>query len=300
MIQCDQHWELLREYVERGSEPAFAKLVAQHVDIVYSAALRQVRDKHLAEEVTQIVFIVLARKAKSIRPGTILSAWLYKTARYTALNLLRTETRRRSYERKAAEMNSEFQRVDSCWSRLSPMLDEGIARLSESDRAAIILRYFQQHSMAETASTLGVSEQAAAMRIHRAIEKLRAFFRDRRVDLPAGALVGVISANSAHAAPQGLAGALTIGALAAARGGAAAGAISVADAVSRAMALAKAKAVAFVTGAIVASVLIAGIAANYAISSLAHRSTQPPVNRESTSMNDGDFQASACHNAHAC
>src|SRR5690348_7412746 len=112
MVQCNRHWELLRDYAQRGDEHAFSQVVAEHVDMVYSAALRQVRDKHLAEEVTQTVFIILARKAGSFRPDVVLSAWLHKTTRFTSLNLQRVEARRQAHERKAAEMACEFLKVD--------------------------------------------------------------------------------------------------------------------------------------------------------------------------------------------
>src|SRR5262245_53635380 len=117
MTQCNEHWNLLRAYVDGGDEQAFSQLVARHIDMVYSSALRQVQDKHLAEEITQIVFIILARKAAALRPGVVLSAWLHKTTRYTAMNVLRAQARREAHERKAAEMTSELSRVDSSWHR---------------------------------------------------------------------------------------------------------------------------------------------------------------------------------------
>src|SRR5215471_5742401 len=131
MAPWNRNWELLRDYADHGSEEAFAQLVADHVDLVYSAALRQVHNRELAQEVAQTVFIILARRANSSGPQTILAAWLHKTTRYAALNALRAESRRREHERKAAEMATEFSRVDSAWPRLETMLDEGISRLNE-------------------------------------------------------------------------------------------------------------------------------------------------------------------------
>src|SRR5882672_8927246 len=96
---------LLKEYVEHGSEEAFATLVARHVNKVYSIALRHVRNSHQAEEITQAVFVILARKSRRMRPGTILSGWLYQTARLTAANYLRTEIRR-SHREQESHMQS--------------------------------------------------------------------------------------------------------------------------------------------------------------------------------------------------
>ncbi len=278
-MQYNPDWELIRRYIDGGSEQAFAQLVAAHVNMVYSAALRQVQDRNLAEEVTQIVFIVLARKASSMRPDIVLPAWLHQTTRYTACNLLKTERRRKTHERKAAEMASEMVRIDSSWKRLSPLLDEGIARLSQSDRAAIVLRFFEQRNAAEVAASLGVSEAAAGMRISRALEKLRGFFRDRGVVLTAGAIGGVISANSVGAAPAAFGGQVAANALrlAAANAAASATTVSTAEAVIRTMLLAKAKAAAILLGLLIAAGLATVLFGSLVFTSLRERATIPPA-----------------------
>ena len=285
MLQCNPHWKLLQQYVESGSQRAFAQLVAEHIDMVYSSALRQVHDHSLAEEVTQIVFIILARKAASLGPEMILAAWLHKTTHFTAMNLLRTERRRRQHERKAAEMISEIYPDASSWRKLSPCLDEGLARLSDRDRAAIMLRFFNQLSLAETAEAMGVSEQAASMRIHRAVEKLRGYFRNRRADLPADAITGLIVANAVHVAPQTLLPGVTAKAMAAISASPGTASVSAANAVMRSMAIAKAKAMASIAGIVFACVLLAGIVVWHVTASIQHAS-QPAQTEPSRSSID--------------
>jgi len=309
MTQCSRHWQLLRDYVEQGCEQAFAQLVAEHIDLVYCSALRQVRDRHLAEEVTQIVFIILARKAGSLGSEVVLPAWLHNTTRYTAMNLLRAEARRQAHECKAAKMKGQLQsafafdplsRVDSSWKHLEPVLDEALARLNQRDRAAILLRYFQHKSVAQTAEALGISEPAAGMRLHRAVEKLRRFFQSRGVSLPAAALMGVISANAIHPAPTGLAQTVAVGAFHAAEHAASAAACSrqicecstLADSVIRTMAIAKAKSIVGVSAAVVVVTLILGLFTHVLMNSLI-RQPSPPREEPHTSLQAPPRQASS-------
>src|SRR5262252_3625852 len=132
--------ELLQEYAAHNSEQAFAALVRQHIDMVYSVALRCVHNHHQAEEITQAVFIILARKARSLGRGTVLSGWLFHTTRLTAANYLRTEIRR-SHREQEAHMQSHLQHSGTdAWQQVAPLLDDAIASLGEKDRSAIVLR----------------------------------------------------------------------------------------------------------------------------------------------------------------
>jgi RNA polymerase sigma factor (sigma-70 family) len=196
--------ELLQQYARDKSEPSFAALVDRHLGLVYSAALRQVRSPQFAEEVVQSVFTDLARQAHHLAPDTILAAWLYQVARRTAIDLVRREARRRLREQIASEMNAMNATTDD-WTRIEPLLDDAMHALDETDRAAVLLRYFENKSLREVGLALGASEDAAQKRVSRAVERLRGFFARRGVALGAGGLAAVVSANAVQAAPAGLA-----------------------------------------------------------------------------------------------
>lgn len=199
--------DLLREYARDNSEQAFCALVERHVNMVHAVALRQTGRQHVAEDVTQAVFIVLAEKAAAIPPNTILTGWLFRATRFAAANVKRAEARREHWEQKAAQMEPTTS-PDSDMEQITPLLNEAIEELSEPDRAAILLRFFESKSMEEVGRTLGTSESAAKMRLSRAVEKLRLIFRKRGVAVSAAALLGALSAQAAHAAPAGLASAV--------------------------------------------------------------------------------------------
>jgi len=211
--------ELLRRFARTNSQDAFGELVKRHVNLVYSAALRQVNgDEHLAKDVAQTVFTDLARKANSLSRRETLTGWLYTSAHFAAAKIARTENRRRGREEKFMREPIPETAPEADWRKLRPTLDAAMHELKESDREAVLLRYFENRQFAEVGAKLGLNENAARMRVERALEKLRAIFAKRGITT-ATAFVSVISANAVQIAPANLAATLTTASIATAETG---------------------------------------------------------------------------------
>jgi len=205
MTETTDH-ALLAEFAHSRAEAAFATLVKRHVNLVYSAALRHTGNVHQAEEITQAVFIILAHKAGSLSAKVVLTGWLYQTARLTAANAMKQNFRRQQREQQAY-MESTLNPPDSgeTWKQLAPVLDEAMNTLRTADRDAVLLRYFENKPLAEVGAALGVTEDAARVRVNRALEKLRSLLAKKGVVFGAAAIAVAVTANSVQAAPMGLA-----------------------------------------------------------------------------------------------
>src|SRR2546425_10115248 len=211
--------QLLRQYAEERSESAFGELVSRYIDLVYSAALRVVNgDAQLAQDVTQTVFMDLARKARRLPRGVVLAGWLHRHTCYTAATAVRTERRRRAREQTAMEMRALDDNTESPWQRLAPYLDEALNELNSSDRNALVLRFLKRQDLRAVGAALGISEDSAQKRVSRALEKLRGVLRRRGVTLTVTALASAMAAEAVTAAPAALAVSVTAASVAAATG----------------------------------------------------------------------------------
>ena len=259
---------LLREYARRNSDEAFAALVSRHVNLVYSVALRDVHDPHLAEEITQAVFIILARKADSLGSKIILSGWLCRTARYVGARVLTVQRRRQQREQEAYMQSVLNEPEPDAWTQIAPLLSGAMEQLGSKDHDAVVLRFFEGKSFQEIGTALGASENAAKKRVAYALEKLRKFFLKNGVASTTGAIAVALSANSVHAAPAMLAKAVTVTAIA--KGAtASASTLALIKGALKIMAWTQAKA-AIVTGIVV---VLAGATAVVAVKAPHHSAT---------------------------
>jgi len=208
--------ELLRRFANLRDQDAFAELVRRHVNFVYSAALRQVNgDIHLAQDVTQRVFTDLARKAATLAGRRVLAGWLFVSTRFAAAKMVRGERRRQAREQEAHMMNKFLNDsgANDSWERVRPVLDEALGELTEADREAIFLRFFEGREFAEVGARLSLNENTARMRVERALDKLHTLLTRRGVTSTTGALAVALANQAVMAAPAGLALTVTSAAL---------------------------------------------------------------------------------------
>ncbi|HEX5223178.1 MAG TPA: sigma-70 family RNA polymerase sigma factor [Verrucomicrobiae bacterium] len=211
--QTDQ--ELLRNYIERKSDSAFAALVERYIDLVHSAALRMSGDPHSAKDITQCVFVALFQSARQLTDRSTLAGWLHNTARNLAAKEIRSQIRRRTREQEVAAMK-ELLTTDTAanWEEIAPHLDAAVGEVNEPERDAVLLRYFKNYDLRTVGTALGISDDAAQKRVSRAVDRLREFLTKRGVTAGTGGLIAAISANAVQAAPTGLAVSMSAAAVA--------------------------------------------------------------------------------------
>ena len=209
--------ELLRHYVQNRSESAFTELVQRHVNLVYSAALRETDGLNAqAEDLAQAVFGELARQAPRLVKHPALAGWLYTTVRHAAANQRRADRRRQLREQTAQimdEVNSAGT-PDATWQEIRPLLDDAMHALNETDRTAVVLRFFEDRSLREVGDSLGVREDAARMRVDRALDKLREQLARRGVTSTASGLAAALAVGAVLPAPATLAASIASATLA--------------------------------------------------------------------------------------
>lgn len=205
--------DLIREFAATRSEQAFRRLVDRHCDLVFSVAGRVTRDPDLARDVSQQVFCKLAAKPASVPANVPLAAWLHRTCRSLAVDLVRSEEARRKRESAHShpfEMNSE---PTPDWSRLEPVIDSLIDELPEMERRAVLLRFYEKRSHGAIGAALGLSEEAARKRTDRALERLRQLLSKRGIATTSAALATILPAHATAPAPAGFAASLSSTAL---------------------------------------------------------------------------------------
>jgi RNA polymerase sigma factor (sigma-70 family) len=211
--------ELLKRYVRDGAQEAFAALVERYLSLVYGVALRRLHDPTPAQEVTQKVFITLARQAVWLTGHASLGGWLYRATLNLAQHEWRSEQRRRKREEIALELGTTMRTDESLLSTIAPLLDEAMLELRMADREALLLRFFANKSLRDVGAALGIQEDAAQKRVSKALDALAERFRQRGFRVAGtAALALALQQSSAHALPAGLALSTTSAAITAGAG----------------------------------------------------------------------------------
>ncbi|MFO1461061.1 MAG: sigma-70 family RNA polymerase sigma factor [Verrucomicrobiota bacterium] len=199
--------ELLRAYSMEGSEAAFASLVNRYLPLVHSVAGRHLPDRALSEEVTQAVFVLLAKKARELTGHPSIAGWLHRTAWQLAARTARAEVRRRRRESEAAFNSPSIMSPPDPpeAAPVLPAMDAALQDLPDDDRDILVLRYFLRKPIREVGATLGVSEAAAKMRIRRALNQLKILLVRRGITCSPAALAAVMTHNGVTKVPDSLA-----------------------------------------------------------------------------------------------
>jgi RNA polymerase sigma factor (sigma-70 family) len=260
---------LLTQYDQNGSEAAFSQLLARHMTLVYGTCRRALGSQTQAEDAAQVVFLLLARNAPKLRTRQSLAGWLYQTAVFVSKNAHKQEARRlRKEEAAMQEVISQQRMPDPAWSSVEPLLNAALSSLKPADREAVLLRFLEGQTLAETGTALGISEDAARMRVTRAVEKLRRYLTAHGAAVTGLILTGLLTSEAAHPVPAHAAEVITQGTLQAISTGPTANVLLLSKGIYHTMKIAQLKIAALTT-----AVLIAGAAVPPLAHALSHRQT---------------------------
>jgi len=200
--------QLLQKHLRNPSGPALAKLVDRHLPLIHSVARRITTNDEAARDISQIVFLRLVKKASKLPKSLPLTAWCHRETHSASVDYVRSEVRRQKREKTAADLDAMKTSSES-WNQLTPEVDGAIDELSESDRALVLLRYYNNKTFPEIARTLGINHDTARMRTNRALEKLRVILAKRGITTTTALLASTLPTNAVSSAPASLANSIT-------------------------------------------------------------------------------------------
>jgi len=248
---------LLTRYARDGSDAAFGQLVARHLSLVYSTCLRETGSPSLAEDAAQVVFLLLARKAKTLHAAPSLAGWLFNAARFVAKDVRKQEARRQRREQTVMQEMTQRQETPALeWGRVEPLLNDALAALKPQEREAVLLRFIEGHSLAETGAALALSEDAARMRVSRAVEKMRRYLTSHGVPVTSLILTGLLASEAARPVPAHAAAAIMGGMSQAISTGPTANLLQLSEGVYRTMRIIKLKVAALAAGLVLGGVAL--------------------------------------------
>jgi RNA polymerase sigma factor (sigma-70 family) len=201
--------DLLRRFAATHDNACFAEIVQRHIGFVYAVSLRRLRDPHSAHDATQAVFIALARKAATVADSPNMMGWLHRSACYETRNLLRAQASRTAREAEAQRLGTVASEPPPDAAALAAVLDDVLHELPERDRDAILARFFGRQSYAEIGAAWRLNENAARMRVDRALGKMREHLQRRGITSTAAALAATLPAYASAAVPAGMASTVT-------------------------------------------------------------------------------------------
>ncbi len=277
---------LLVAYTVKRDASAFRRLLEGHIDFVYAAALRQTSDPHLADDITQAVFLLLSQKARSLKPGILLKGWLFNATRYAAANALRAQQRRKIHEQEAAAMRpstvagfspSPFSSDASVPDQAQSHFDAALASLSESDRNALLVRFFEDQPFSCVGQRLGISEYAAQKRVSRALDRVRRYLLRKDIAADSLTVPGLLILCAGQSAPSHLLSAAFTAIEGAAQGAVSSSTVSIAKGASKMLMRSHAKLVALKTTVLLASGSVA-LAVAVEAPRLSSPAAPPPAN----------------------